>query len=151
MEACRLLLESGANPNLCDAQGNTPLHTQSVFSGSMEVAQLLLKYKADPNIQGGKEMTTCLHLAVAWGGHVELIPVLLERGANLNLKNADGQTPLHTASTYGYKENAKLLLDKGADTSIKDNKGMTPAEFAHTNDRIGKDFFELLEKYPVKK
>jgi ankyrin repeat protein len=95
-------------------------------------------------------MTTCLHLAVSWGGHAELIPVLLEHGANPNLKNSAGQTPLHAACEHGYKENAKLLLDKGADTSITDNKGLTPAEFAHQNTRIGKDFFELLEKYTKK-
>lgn len=151
LEGSQLLLDSGAKPNLCDANGNSPLHTQSVFSGSMEMAQLLLKYKADPNLQGGKELTTCLHLAVSWGGHAALIPVLLEHGANPNLKNAEGLTPLHSASENGYKENAKLLLDKGADTSIKDNKGLTPADVAHKNDRIGKDYFELLDKYSGKK
>jgi len=150
-EGCEFLLSKGANPNVLDGAGNAPLHGQSVFSGNLEIANLLLKHKADPNAQGGKDGNTPLHLATAWGGHDALIPVLLEAGADPNRPNTQGETPLHVASSYCYLEKAKLLLAKGANANAKDKNGKTPLDAAKGFHAVNQEYLKFLEQAMTKK
>ena len=52
-------------------------------------------------------------------GNIEAIKQHLASGANVNLKNEGGSTPLIEASRKGYKEIAKLLIENGADVNCK--------------------------------
>jgi ankyrin repeat protein len=54
--------------------------------------------------------------------------LLIERGANVNAKAADGTGPLHEAARLGHIGVARLLLEHGADVNAKDNKGETPMD-----------------------
>lgn len=45
---------------------------------------------------------------------------LIKRGANVNIKNLEGNTPLLFALGRGYRELALLLIDAGADIDVKD-------------------------------
>ena len=54
--------------------------------------------------------------------------LLLENGADPNIKNNMGRTPLHLACEKQDIEQAKLLLKHGADPLVLDNKGNTPHE-----------------------
>ena len=71
--------------------------------------------------------TTILHRYVgSWGGNLEAAKFLIEKGANVNAKNAQGSTPLMDVSSYsGNLETAKLLIEKGADVNAKDAQGST--------------------------
>lgn len=51
---------------------------------------------------------------------------------DLNAKNESGQTPLHVAVLYNYKDSITLLLSYGADPQIKDAHGRTPIDIAQT-------------------
>ena len=58
--------------------------------------------------------------------YLEIIKVLLDNGADINVKNNEGKTVLHLASSSGRHEVVKVLLDnKGADIDAKDNQGRT--------------------------
>jgi ankyrin repeat protein len=50
----------------------------------------------------------------AEGGYYELVAMLLERGAAVNVVDQYGQTALSRAGVAGHKEVVKLLLAKGA-------------------------------------
>ena len=52
-EACRILLENGANPNLVAKMsgGMTPIHACIFPKGSTEILQLMFEHRGDPNIQ----------------------------------------------------------------------------------------------------
>ena len=66
--------------------------------------------------------------ALIWAssrGHRETASLLLDRGADINLKNNDGETALMEASSSGHTEIVSLLLDRGADVNVKDNDGGT--------------------------
>ncbi|MEM7014704.1 MAG: ankyrin repeat domain-containing protein [Verrucomicrobiota bacterium] len=51
---------------------------------------------------------------------------LLDRDANVNIKDYKQKTPLHRASQAGFLKITNLLLDHGADLDAVDEKGQTP-------------------------
>ena len=61
--------------------------------------------------------------------------MLLAKGANPNVKNKVGGTPLMWAAIYDHEDVARLLLEKGADPSLKDEDGLTAAAWAAKNKR----------------
>jgi YVTN family beta-propeller protein len=64
----------------------------------------------------------------AFRGNLEIVKLLLDRGANMNATNRDGNTPLITATFMCHAEVVRLLLDKGASTSHKNGRGETVIE-----------------------
>lgn len=64
-----------------------------------------------------------IHLA-AGSGHIEIVRLLLDRGANPNAHGGEGNfTPLHAANDV---EIAKLLISRGADVNARDSQGWQP-------------------------
>lgn len=62
---------------------------------------------------------------------VEILHILLDSPAiNINLRDSDGQTALHYASSCGNAECLTLLLSRGADKSVLDNDGETALALA---------------------
>ena len=64
---------------------------------------------------------TPLHHAAA-KGHRSIVSLLIQYGAELNVKDKDGRTPLHLASRYGHHTTVQFLLDEGIDTTIGTTK-----------------------------
>lgn len=50
-------------------------------------------------------------------GHMEIVQLLIERGANVNNKGGADLTPIMNAATTGYVEIVQLLIDNGAEIS----------------------------------
>ncbi|GKZ68714.1 hypothetical protein AnigIFM60653_005377 [Aspergillus niger] len=59
------------------------------------------------------------------GGNLELVKLMLSRGADLEAKGANGETPLHIATSGGHIQVVQALLEAGADASAKDRYGDT--------------------------
>jgi ankyrin repeat protein len=66
----------------------------------------------------------------AYNGHLEVVKLLLEKGADIEHKDNDGRTPLCVAAYNGHLEVVRLLLEKGADIEHKDNDGRIPFSLA---------------------
>src|SRR5438105_8770621 len=58
-----------------------------------------------------------LHIAVA-ANQVETARLLIQRGVDVNARNAGGRTPLHDCIEVGRDEIQQLLLDAGADVDV---------------------------------
>lgn len=63
-----------------------------------------------------------IHYA-AENGHLQMVRLLLERGASPHARSSDGSTPLHWTSRLDV---AKLLLDHGADASARNDNNSQP-------------------------
>ncbi|HUI53244.1 MAG TPA: ankyrin repeat domain-containing protein [Terriglobales bacterium] len=114
---CQFFLQRGANPNHADATtGEIPLHTALCHAnrlGRNLVVKVLLSYGANPNVhtksgvETGCFMRDCrtkretpLHRAAAFGDE-EVIQMLIDSGASLDARDANGDSPLSWASWYG--------------------------------------------------
>ena len=127
----RALIRSGANPNLADGQGKTPLqHAQSA-----DVATALVAGGADLEVRDEKGRTP-LHNAVynpMQGAHGaqyanrDLTHALLTSGADVNAVDRDGRTPLHLTQD---PTTAGNLMKAGADITIRDSQGRLPTDGA---------------------
>lgn len=111
-----ILLRYGADVKIADTYGVTPLHRAT----TEKAARLLLEHGADPNsrVLGGG---TPLHFA-AQNRIGEVVSVLLEYGADINVEDKKGFTVLDAVSRYNNIESRKndsegfaLTLDKGFD------------------------------------
>lgn len=59
-------------------------------------------------------------------GILEVMEILVDHGFDVNFRNKNGNTALHTAWSCYYVEVVKFLLDRGADIESESEKGMTP-------------------------
>jgi ankyrin repeat protein len=69
-------------------------------------------------------------------GHVEVIRILLDQGADPTAKANDGRTPFHIASSRGHVEVIRILLEQGADPTAKANDGQTPFHIASSSGHV---------------
>lgn len=102
----RALLKAGADPNVRDADGMTPL-VCTAFKGSLDRTAILLDGGADPNGQDILGMTP-LH-AAAFEGRLEIIRLLLARGASAMARDKWGHDPLFYALQNKQLQAADLL------------------------------------------
>jgi ankyrin repeat protein len=54
-------------------------------------------------------------------GYLEIVMLLLEKGADVTVRNKDGWTLLNLAVNRGHIEVIELLLKEGADMTVIDN------------------------------
>ena len=105
--------------------GWTPLHLAAFF-GRRDAAARLLNAGADLGVISRNALrNTPLHAGIA-GGHVDVSLLLIERGADVKIADADGHAPLHIAAEGGYLPVAKALLERGADPHAVDAEDRTP-------------------------
>jgi ankyrin repeat protein len=134
-----LLLQRGADPNLADAAGNTPL----LIAAELRNAKIMkLLIQRDANIHSADAVgNTMLHVSIAANrGDASVVDLLIRSGANVNLANALGDTPLSIAAKLGDASIVALLIRSGANVNLAIDAGDTPPSIAaaHTNAPVTK-------------
>jgi ankyrin repeat protein len=144
VDTVRYLLEQGADPNIPNKNGLTPLDHACGRNKAVAttLAKLLLDHGAlvNPKRSGSSHITS-LDWAIS-SDNTELTKLLIEHGADIKAAYDTGETPLHTAANRGDLEIAKLLIDHGADVNAKLKDGWTPLYYAAYSSR--KEMVELL-------
>jgi ankyrin repeat protein len=109
--------------------GFTPLHFAAFF-GRFEAAQLLLARGAEVNALGRGWMTgTAMHSAVS-RSQADVVRILLDAGADPNVRQSAGWTPLHSSAANGDLTSVELLLDAGADPTAVNDEGRSVMDLA---------------------
>ena len=92
-----------------------PLNEQVYWAArdghTAEVVRLLGE-GANPNWQTDETGWTALHVACIYNHH-QVLPVMITKHANINIKNRHKNTPLHIACWYGSFECVHLLVVAG--------------------------------------
>lgn len=104
----KLLVDAGASLSLKSNNGSTPLHVATAST-----ARVLLQYRKRLNIdEQNQYKMTPLHCAIEFSPGSELAKLLIDSGANLNLADQDGDTPLSLAAYAGRYDVVKMLLNE---------------------------------------
>jgi len=155
--AAHVLLHHGADANIQAGDGKGPLHF-AAERGDLALMQILLDHGADVDLHGCWDgMTAPLHLAVCVEEKVHYaaengelvqglatVQLLLDKGANINIKTRRGATPLHVATHRGQGAMVHLLLKTGADVNSKTNEGESPLHFAVTAEKASAAVVKML-------
>lgn len=131
-EITKLLLDAGANAHVTDEENTTPL-VLAVRRGYDETFCHLLNAVADSDAVG--EILSAVHSA-AGSGRLEMLQLLVEKGANLHAENEDGTTALHIAASNGRESVVNLLLKNGADIHKESKEYGTPLMAAAQNSNV---------------
>jgi ankyrin repeat protein len=129
------LLSAGANPDLPDPNGQTPLSFAIAVVNQPRAVEMLLAFHADPNgplnirQRGNPFPETPLHYAVH-SGNVRVASLLIANGAHIDARGPGGRTSLHVAVTENRFDALHLLLEKAADPNIRDDEGASPLDDA---------------------
>ena len=119
----------------------------AVIDGNVATVRRLLNSDVDVNCKSTVDGRTPLHIASVFPRQ-EIVTILLDMGAAINLKDDDGRTPLHLAAGGGHYDVAKILLEHGADPDARDNYNRTPFYMTRGMSSSGhKKTAALLEQY----
>jgi uncharacterized protein len=126
----RLLQQDAALVHQTSGDGWTPLHLAAAFGGPQATA-LLLAHGAQVNQLSSNPMhNQPLHACIALSRDCETARILIAQGADVNMAQAGGYSPLHQAAAAGLEELTEILLQSGADPANVCDQGKTPAAYA---------------------
>ncbi|BFZ23455.1 hypothetical protein BsWGS_26494 [Bradybaena similaris] len=147
---CRIiseLIDSGADVNITDANGNTALH-HAVACAQESHLEVLINGGCDINHQNNNGLSplmlaalNCNILSVSTlvnsGAGVNAVPdkstimsALIDRGANVNITDVNGNTALHLAVACVQESHLKVLINCGCDINHQNNDGLSPLMLA---------------------
>jgi ankyrin repeat protein len=117
------LLREGGDPNVRSDSGWTPLFSAVVVANTNAVI-ILLNAGSDVNVECGNGNRPLHHASDI------VSPILLARGAKIDVRNRQGWSPLHSASFFGRVETVRLLLSADASPRAKTMDGKSPLQLA---------------------
>ncbi len=133
-DAIPVLIQAGADVNAQDAAGCTPLRSAVTYAVK---ASLLSELEKPEMIREKPEM-------IREKPEEELealkrLQMLIQAGANVNVADSKGGTPLMEACRegIGMADVVRALIEAGADVNAKDNDGKTALDMAKTDEIKG--------------
>ena len=144
--AVRALLESGVDANKSINPEYLPLYTAPIHLATEFGHSMIVKLLIDAGVDVNQRATmssaistelvsnvTALNLAATWD-QAPVIIELVKAGADINIADNRGRTPINNAAEFGNDDCVALLVAYDADINIADNDGYTPMKRALKKD-----------------
>ena len=129
-----LLLQPNAKIILLEHSTPTHLMIASDLGHMAVIETLLVEYNNDPNVQNKAGWSAIMF--ASHSGHLQVVELLLKKGADPNIHAINGLTALIIASINGHLQLSELLLQEKADPNAHDNEGWTSLMFASENGHL---------------
>jgi ankyrin repeat protein len=144
-EAVKLLLDNGADVNLGNNSNYTPMMAAVKYKACLEILQDLINQGAKLNFHCGSGATPLTYACIY---NPDIIPYLIENGADINYQNDKKETTLLYLACTTILTNMdiiKLLIEKGANVNTPDIYGYTPLMYAiRTSPDTNTNFMKIL-------
>ncbi len=154
-----MLIKADIDVNVCDENGETPL-MNAIHAGLLGYARRLIENGADVNAANyGWGNDNAIQFAVRWD-QPDIIPLLLEKGADYTALNYAGRNIAHFACQSGSAKTIAVLAASNLnklDVTVRDKDGLTPADYlaqrticVDTEDGLHEEYLKLLQTLPPK-
>jgi ankyrin repeat protein len=130
-ETIKILLAHGVNTKVKTPTGLGLLHLECLHGDRSTVAALLSSGKVDPN-EVTNDGKTALMIATQQL-KPDIVKILFENGADMQVKTADGKSAIHAAAASGHPEFVQWLIENGAQVNETCGDGLTPLHYAMNN------------------
>ncbi|MFC1523036.1 ankyrin repeat domain-containing protein [Elusimicrobiota bacterium] len=129
-DSADILIDAGANVNIRDGRGRTPLSYAAAKNSISTVRKLIIK-GADMNTQDERGRTPLSYAADMCS--VDAARKLIVNGAKINARDEEGKTALITAAMAPCGTIIEMLIAKRAHLNVRDNWGKTALMYADEN------------------
>ena len=117
LEIVKVLIKAGADVNLADEYGETPL-IKAAREGHPDIIKILIQSGANVNLKNHQDISPlavlCYDTDLDTNIKLEIMKVLIDAGADVNVKDELNNTPLSLALKKGNDTIAKFLSENGA-------------------------------------
>ena len=129
LERLRELVDAGeCDPHKPDAENVYLLHWAAI-NNRLDIAKYLLGLGVAVDVIGGELESTPLNWA-ARSGHVHMVILLTQHGADPCLYDVEGFSTVHLAAMFAHSNVCAYLLVSGVDADMLDQNGVTPLMYA---------------------
>ncbi|TSW08324.1 DNA polymerase epsilon subunit 2 [Bagarius yarrelli] len=129
LDIVKHLRKSGATWQSQDTGGCSPLHW-AADGGHLPIITYMIKDGCELDIRDTVSQWTPLMRVSAVSGNANVASLLIQAGADVNVRDKDGKTPLMVAVLNNHEQLVRLLMDSGADWDVKNEFGSSAIEMA---------------------
>ncbi|KAL6046305.1 Ankyrin repeat domain-containing protein 53 [Balamuthia mandrillaris] len=119
----KLLISMGANVNVLNGEGKTPLFLAAYLDRFPLARMLLKRYNAAADVRDAAQNTALFFCSTP-----RMAKLLLKHGAEVNAVNLSGNTPLHAAYCFHGASVAWVLRQAGASTAVLNCNNNSPED-----------------------
>jgi ankyrin repeat protein len=117
-----------------DLHGAISLFDKDLYTGCGqvcgEIVEMIVESGVAFKIEENKQLSSALLMVAAFNGKSNLVDILLMYGADINVTDEAGRTPLMLVAESGHKEIVENFLQKNAEVDIQDKQGRAALSFA---------------------
>ena len=144
----KMLIDAGAEVEMYGEQ-NSPISIATILGHTECLKELLVAHGKDLDCEAKPENAIALILAVQLE-KADSVEALLKSGADVNVKDGLGNTPLMTAIKLGSTPILQILINHGADVNAENNKGETALYLAVTLSHVEYERMQSKDQNKIK-